>query len=295
MVEFNLGKAMTEFSDEVKRGHYTRIDYDSWQKLVKVSHYPKSEVIVCNDMASLKNTTIDGHIILIPLNKNYQEFRKFLYDYGYVSTYNKKEKEEKENTTMNIMPSMNLDFGPAGDNARFSPYGVAIKAKDDKWLVYDAHNKATIDVTGFTFDFGNMIYKMPVAIKDVRPGDVIVHNGLPIFVEETTGNKVVGIDIFNSEEKTVVPVTNMFGFNFVTKLMSLVNLNLGTPNPDQPFGNLIQMMLMSELFGGKSSKDSDFFGGDGLGKLMMLSAMTGQTNPLMNFGTMFTFTPATQE
>ena len=154
------------------------------------------------------------------------------------------------------MPAMSFEFGPA-KNVAFSPYGLAI-TDGNKWITYDANNAQTIDVTGFTFDIGNMIYKMPVAIKDVKIGDLIAHQDKAVFVTEVNDTKLTVVDILASEEKTVIPVSNMFGFNFVTKVVSLMNLNIGSPNPDQPFGNLMPLMMFSAVFG--DNKNGDTFG-----------------------------------
>jgi len=322
LTKVDLFYALTGFRDAVRRGEYKKIPLDSYRAL--------STAARCN--CFLTNSDANGDYIgprlLFMLNgqpryitlekEKYDEFSRYLgVNYGYYAK-SVSEKEEEENfarfeyatsfpledtskekerdkeNNMNI-PSMNLDFGPAPSNyVRFSPYGMAIKS-NGQWLVYDAKNGTTVDVTGMTFDFGNMIYKMPVAIKDVRPGDVIVHKGTAVFVAETAENKITGVDISLSEEKTVIPVTNIFGFNFVTKLTPLVNFNMGTPSPDQPFGNIMQMMLLSQIFGKEQDSDGDFFGEMSMEKLMMLSMLTGQQNPFANLMSAFTSTAASQE
>lgn len=312
MVTIDLSNALNGFSRAVGQGKYKRISQESFCNLATAS---RGSPILKSFSAPVHNYLyfmLSGAPRYINLgSEQYSEFCKFLADnFSYychnvldIKEYLKilekgtifpsQSIEEKENT-MNI-PSMNLDFGPAPSNyVRFSPYGMAIKS-NDQWLMYDAKNGTTIDVTGMTFDFGNMIYKMPVAIKDVRPGDVIMHKGTAIFVAETAENKITGVDILHSEEKTVIPVTNIFGFNFVTKLTPLVNFNMGTPSPDQPFGNIMQMMLLSQIFGKEQNSDGDFFGEMSMEKLMMLSMLTGQQNPFANLMSAFTSTAASQE
>lgn len=72
------------------------------------------------------------------------------------------------------MPTMNFDFGPFTESGvvALSPYGIAVRSSKGEYLTYNAATSATVDVTGFTFDFQKMIYKMPAAIKDLRAGDV---------------------------------------------------------------------------------------------------------------------------
>lgn len=123
---------------------------------------------------------------------------------------------------------------------------------------------------------------MPVAIKDLRPGDMVLHKARPMYVTNVEDGKVSVIDILASEEKTVLPVSNMFGFDFVSKITTPLNINPATPDKDNPFGNLMPFMMMQSLFGENKEEDNGDFG-----KWMMLSAMTGQENPfskMFNFG-----------
>lgn len=130
-------------------------------------------------------------------------------------------------------------------------------------LTYNAATGATVDVTGFTFDF----QKMPAAIKDLRAGDMVLHRGKPMYVQSIEEDGIHCIDILNSEAKVIVPVTNMFGFNFVTKVVSLMNFNAAQPSAENPFGNLMPFMMMSSVMGDDS--DNDF------SKMMMM----GGSNP----------------
>ena len=178
------------------------------------------------------------------------------------------------------MPNMNFDFGPfTGKEVAVSPYGIAVRNKDGEYLAYNAASGSTINVTGFTFDFQQMIYKMPVAVKDLRAGDMIMHCGKPMYIQNADDSKNIQcIDILNSESKVVVPVTNIFGFNFVTKVVSFMNIGAAQPSADNPFGNLMPFMMMSSIMGedSGSGSNSDF------GKMIMMSMMMGSSNPLAN-------------
>lgn len=68
------------------------------------------------------------------------------------------------------MPAMNFDFGPFTESGvvALSPYGIAVRSSKGEYLTYNAAIGATVDVTGFTFDFQKMIYKMPAAIKNLK-------------------------------------------------------------------------------------------------------------------------------
>lgn len=204
-------------------------------------------------------------------------FGQFFYD-NYASTIRVVETKTtanitiKENDTMK-MPAMNFDFGPFTEPGvvALSPYGIAIRTTKGEYLTYNAATGATVDVTGFTFDFQKMIYKMPAAIKDLRAGDMVLHRGKPMYVQSVEEDGIHCIDILNSEAKVIVPVTNMFGFNFVTKVVSLMNFNAAQPSAENPFGNLMPFMMMSSIMGDDSNND--------FSKMMMMSMMMGGSNP----------------
>ena len=191
------------------------------------------------------------------------------------------ETKEKENDTMNI-PTMKFDFGPVNSDAvAMSPYGLAIRC-GDSWYAYNAKDSQTIDVTGMTFGFKNAIYKMPVAVNQVKEGDLIVHQKRAMYVIQVNDKTSIEVvDLAASEQKTVIPVSNMFGFNYVTKVAPLFNLGNITPSAENPFGNILPMMMMSSMF--EDSKDNKSEGNDFMQMMLMMSLMNG-TNP---FNAMF--------
>lgn len=267
----DLDPVMTEFSRAVDNKRYDRLTYDVWQELrsiAKIYNRVFVEFVLNSDGLVCVNLTYCGGERKRWLTDEYAPFRQFLID----NYYNKKESNE-----MNIMPNVNFDFGPAGDGVRVSPFGLAITNSKGQWVTYDAKNDKIVDVTGFTFDFGKMIYKMPVAVKDIKPGDLIVHQSRAMYVQEIEDGNIYTVDILAAEKKNVLPVTNVFNFNFVTKVVSLMNFDMGTPSPDQPFGNIMPIMMMSALMG---DDKNDFFGQMDMGKMMLMSAMMGGQNPL---------------
>ena len=179
------------------------------------------------------------------------------------------DRKEKENMDTNKMFA-GFDFGPVDERIKMSVYGMAIRNADGRYVSYDAKTRNIVDVEVFNFENHNLIFKMPVAVSAIAVGDTIIHMKKPMFV---TGieNGITAIDIFNGEVKTIVPATNMFGFNFVTKVVSLFNFSgANAPTAENPFGNMIPFMLMSDNFDGDNS---DMF--------MMMAMMNG-----MNMGNM---------
>ena len=266
-----VARLLKQFGDAISNKQYrNRIPYDVYRKIrdsqIIFILFNSGNILVTSDSTTLFYTSYkdDG-------------FGQFFYD-NYASTTQVVETTTtanitiKENDTMK-MPAMNFDFGPFTEPGiiALSPYGIAVRGVKGEYFTYDASTGATINVTGFTFDFQKMIYKMPAAIKDLRAGDMVLHCNRPMYVQSVEKDGIHCIDILASESKVVVPVTNMFGFNFVTKIVSLMNFNVAQPSAENPFGNLMPFMMMSSIMGDDS--DNDF------SKMMMMSMMMGGSNP----------------
>lgn len=202
--------------------------------------------------------------------------------YKNCKNYEKKDNEEKENK----MKGFNFDFGKiTNDSIRMSMYGMAVKNTSGVWTAYDKSTGDLMDVDVFNFDGSNFLFKMPVAIKDIAVGDVVIHARKPMFVvSKTEAGDLVAIDPVAGEKKTIMPSKNMFGFNFATKVVSLFDNLMGqTPTSENPFGNLWMLMLMD----GKSDMK------DMLVPMMLMNQANGSTNAfnpmmlmLMNDGDM---------
>lgn len=155
-----------------------------------------------------------------------------------------KDKKEKKN-----MKGFNFDFGPCtNDNVRMSIYGLAVKNGNDEWVSYNPSTAQIVNVDILNFDGRKFMFKMPVAINDIAVGDIIIHNRVPMFVigvGEENG-AVIAVDARAGEEKKILPTVSPFGFNFVTKVVSMFSAFDNTPSPDTPFGNFLPFMLMGD-------------------------------------------------
>ena len=184
--------------------------------------------------------------------------------------------KEKENINMK---GFNFDFGPCtGDQVRLSMYGLAVKNQAGVYVSYNPKTKEIVDVDILNFDGAKYMYKIPVALKDVALGDIIIHNRKPMFVValSTDGNNTLTcVDVYAGEQKAIIPTTNMFGYSFITKVVSLFNtIGTNAPSPDAPFGNMLPLMLMDD---GNDEKFNPMM-------LMMMMNQSGNqmfSNPLM--------------
>ena len=178
----------------------------------------------------------------------------------------------------NNMKMFNFDFGPIKDNdaIRMSPYGIAVKNVNGTYQAYDKKNGEIMDVDIFNFKADNMFFKMPVAIDAIEAGDVIIFNRRPCFVFGfSEQGDVIAIDIAMGEKKTILPSKSPFGFNYITKIVSLVdNMFDGeAPSAENPFGNILPFMLMNE--DNSSMKDM-------LPMMMLMNGNAGGTiDPMM--------------
>ena len=236
--------------------------YSEWQTYSSDTNYDKSAI-----EEYLKNTTI-----------TYSDPADVEFCTGYTP-------DTKINTTINekenVSMKFNFDFGPVNSQvARLSIYGMAIKNKVGTYVSYDPKTKDLVDVDVLNFDGAKFLYKMPVAIKDIAIGDVIVHQNVPMFVVAIAINDgyVTAVDPVAGERKDIMLTKSPFGFNFATKVVNLLgNLNAGA-TAENPFGNLGLMLMLSD------NKD--------MGDLLPLMMMTGNggaldmSNPMMMWALM---------
>ena len=173
-----------------------------------------------------------------------EEFDKFVRELE--EKENKKKVKNKENNTMK---NFNFDFGPCTyDNVRMSMYGLAVKNAAGTYVSLNPSTREVIDVDIFNFEGGKYLFKMPVAIKDIAVGDVIIHNKKPMFVEGFSPlGDIAAIDPVAGERKEVMLTRSPFGFNYATKVVNLFGAGgMATPNADNPFGNMLPFVLMNE-------------------------------------------------
>ena len=213
---------------------YDNAAYDLWQERYNRTAWqdiPKAVTNESQDVAKVvineKGLSIDGKNI----NEKIDEAASFSIN-------------RKENDSMNLFK--NFNFGSCeNDNVKMSMYGIAVKNANGTWVSYDAKSESVVDVDILNFD-AKYLYKMPVAIKDVKVGDTIIHNRKPMFVTVVEGGKLGAIDPAAGEEKVVLLTHSPFGFDFVTKVVNLFGDLSATASADAPFGNMLPLMLLAD-------------------------------------------------
>ena len=177
----------------------------------------------------------------------------------------------------------NLEFGPV-KGYNLSHLGIALKNAAGEVVSYDKSKDEIVNVDLIDFNAQGMIYAMPCAIKEVKKGDVIRHtNGNAVFVTSVE-NGIHVVDVAAGEKKEILPTKSMFGFDFVTKIVCLIDFGAANASADKPFGNMLPLMMMSN---GGNMKDMllpmmlmnggtmNFSGLDMSNPLMLMALMGG--------------------
>lgn len=156
---------------------------------------------------------------------------------------------QKENNKMDNK-IFNFDFGPVkGDNIRMSMYGLAVKNRDGNYVAWDKVNENIMNVDILNFNGDGLMYKVPVAIKNIKDGDIVIHNKVPMFVLEVFDKSLDVIDIYSGERKSIILSRSPFGFDFATKVISLIDFGAmggATPSEDNPFGNMWPLLMLGD-------------------------------------------------
>lgn len=221
------------------RADITKLENKAFQNCAKIDY-------VSNRIDELNGSLSAANDIIFDLKEEFINLAKRLEEKEDKIKCEIEVNESKENKRMK---NFNFDFGPCtNDNVRMSMYGMAVKNAAGTYVSFNPATREIVDVDIFNFDGSKYMYKMPVATKDVAVGDVIIHQRKPMFVEGFTElGGVMAVDPVAGERKEIMLTKSPFGFNFVTKVVSLFNM-CGNPTPtmEQPFGNMLPLMLMNE-------------------------------------------------
>lgn len=264
------------FERAVNDHKYQKIDYQTWRLWKQFANLVTIEIGFKNSAVIIEAREMSWEFPF--WDNSFGSFMKSLLDDEINSSLDNK--NEKENDT-NMKNFVNFDFGPCtgSDAIRMSIYGIAVKNANGTFVSYDASTQSIMDVDVFNFDGAKFLYKMPVAIKDVKVGDVVIHARKPMFVTDVAINSksLKVVDPVNGEKKEIMLTRSPFGFDFATKIVNFLGNISGnaSANADNPFGNLWMFMLMND--GGNT---------DNLLPLMLMNGNSGNIDPMMMFALM---------
>ena len=190
--------------------------------------------------------------------------------------------KEMENNKMNKF-GINARFGKVPTNEiRMSIYGPAFSSNDG-FFAFDGNDY--INVTDFLIGNDNYCYMMPATEEQVNIGDFIYNNSGWCRVIDAKERTITVEKITTHEVVEILPTKNIFGFNFYTKLF--IPFNIGSPNKDNPFGNMLPFLMMSDnnnsdlafmmmLMNNQNGFAFDY--SNPMAMYMMMSMLDGKTN-----------------
>lgn len=187
----------------------------------------------------------------------------------------KPEEIKEDNKMSKIFDSVskNMQFGKYATNMiKYSLSGIAFKDVNGDYFVYNGDT--AVDVTGMTMDAP--MFVMPIAVNQIQPNDVIIFKDAPVIVKENTEDGIKVINPLAGEVRVIIPEVNIFNFNYCTKVINPFENIASTANADNPFGNLLPLMLFNNT---QTNEDNDIM------KFIMFS----QLDCSMNFNTMLPF------
>lgn len=123
-----------------------------------------------------------------------------------------------------------------------------------------------VDILNIPIETSKIFYKIPRAVEDIEPGDIIIHNDTILIVEENNGNRFLAINPYEGTEQTVLPSISPFGYDYITCIVNLME-NLPQADANNPFGAALPFMLS-----GKNNNN---------GLLLALTYADGQIDPMM--------------
>ena len=237
---FNVNDLMAYKKVDLSNSNYATVNTNT----VLNTNYATTTDWTYTNKSNTTGGTING--TYNPYNTIQSEVDKIKVQLNQIINNKSENKEEKKN--MNFFK--NFEFGPVkNDTVRLSPYGLAVKNLDGSWVSYDGASDSIIDVDVFNFEGKNLIYKIPAAPHTVRAGDMIVHQGKGMYVvaDVCEGDTCVSvIDPRAGESKEILFTKSPFGFTFIVKLVSLLDMSGIDANPDNPFGNLWPLAMMGD-------------------------------------------------
>ena len=207
----------------------------------------------------------DGHL----------DAEKMVYDAKY---NNKKSNNKKENNN-----NMNNDFGFGKIFGKmFSPVAhgyakmgvngkIAIRV-GDTYKTFDLDKMALVNCDDFAFDMDGAFWVVPTF--KVERGDIIMVNGKPRCVIEVKDKSIKTFSYENSTIDEIVPEHHVFmGKTYCYGKIFSPFMNMD--KSDNMMSNMMQMAMMSQMFGGNGSNSNGFMGMNPMAMMFMMNSKNG--------------------
>lgn len=186
----------------------------------------------------------------------------------------------------NMSNMMNGLFGKvASGMCRVSMNGdIAIKTSQG-YKTYDVETGHLLNCDNFAFDIGSDFFFI-IPTNKVNKGDIILAGGKPRCVIDVKKNAIETFCYEDSSITTIVPEHHMFMGKtyFYGKIVSMFG---NAMKSEKGMGNMMKMMLMSQMFGGGNKNTYSTSGTDMSQMLPMMMLMNGGMDSM--FDGMFDF------
>lgn len=152
---------------------------------------------------------------------------------------------------------------------------IAVKCSNG-YKTYNVKKGTLTNVTNFCFNIGEEFFFV-IPTNKVSIGDIILVEGKPKCVIEATKKIITVIDYENSEIRQVLPERHVFMGNtyFYGKIVSMFGNSFKS---GKGMGNIMKMMMMSQIFGGNGTPDMN----GGMGQMMAMSMFMGGGNDMFS-------------
>lgn len=172
---------------------------------------------------------------------------------------------KKEDNSMKI--NMREIFGGhigrySNCHIKYSPKGLAFLTDNDSYVVYDVDTLAATDVANLVIDVPT--YGIPVALKDLKKGDIVIYNEIYYLVRAVTDTHISAIHVKRGIIENLIPKTSIFGFSFYIKIVT--PMEIFKPDSSNPFNSILPFLLFED--GDDSNSMND---------IIMMSMMSGGT------------------
>ena len=175
---------------------------------------------------------------------------------------------------------MNMDFGFGKMfNGMFAPVAhgyvkmgmngeVAIRVGND-YKTFDIKKMKLVNCDNFAFDMDGMFWVVPTF--KVECGDIIMVNGKPRCVIEVKDKSIRTFSYENSTIDEIIPEHHVFmGKTYCYGKIFSPFMNMD--KSDNMMSNMMQMAMMSQMFGGNNSNSNGFMGMNPMAMMFMMNS-----------------------
>jgi len=141
---------------------------------------------------------------------------------------------------------------------------IAIKTSDG-YKVYNSKTGNVTNCSNFVLDADDFFMVVPT--RKLKPGDIVLINGKPMYILEVKAkNRVEAMNYEDSTIQTVIPERHvLMGRRFYGKIVSLIGNGFGAGKGGF-FKNMLKFKMMSTMMGGGDTG----FNSNGLAMMMLM-------------------------